>query len=300
MLGRLLLRVLRVAPRPTTPPGAGADVETFNPSRKFLALSWVRWGIQQVSTLVGLLFSLAFLGAIRLPFQMDGVEEVRERILEEMDRPLQVGAAGFSIDTDIPLLQLIGWFEILAVGFFVVQLVISATLVGLRYRTHWYMVSERMLGIRKGLWTVREQTMSVANVQNMKIKQGPIQRLLGLSDLEVHTAGGAGKIGDDAKKKDDLHVGRFEGLDDAEGLRRQVRATLARHRGAGLGDPDEVGEVEQVADRSSPQAEQPIDRFPPTVATPNGEIGVEAKGLTAETVRARRAVEALMASAASR
>lgn len=299
MFGRLLLRVLRVAPRPTTPPGAGADVITFNPSRKFLALSWIRWTIQQVSTLIGLLFSLAFLGAISLPFQTEGVDMVRERVLEEMDRPVQFGAAGFSIDTDIPLLQLISWFEILAVAFFVVQLVVSATLVGLRYRTHWYMVSERMLGIRKGLWSVREQTMSVANVQNMKIKQGPVQRLFGLSDLEVHTAGGAGKVGDDSSKKDDLHVGRFEGLDDAEGLRRQIRATLARHRGAGLGDPDEDEEEFEALPDVAIAGDAVAS---PSVATAasHAELGSEARSLTAETARARRAVEALLAGAGPR
>lgn len=295
MLGNLLLRLLRVAPRPTTPPGAGADVVTFNPSRKFLALSWIRWGIQQASTLLGLLFSLAFLGAIDLPASMANIETVRERLVEEIDRPVQIGAAGFSVDTDIPLLELIGWFEILAVGFFVVQLVVSATLVGLRYRTHWYMVSERMLGIRKGLWSVREQTMSVANVQNMRIKQGPIQRLFGLSDLEVHTAGGAGKIGDDASKKDDLHVGRFEGLDDAEGLRRRIRATLARHRDAGLGDPDEMDIVKREASASS-------GRGPAVSPVPlAGEsIGAEARQLTAETARARRAVEVLLVGSGAR
>ena len=295
MLGNLLLRVLRVAPRPTTPPGAGTDVVTFNPSRKFLALSWIRWSIQQVSTLVGLAFSLAFIGAIRLPFQTDGVDMVRERILEEMDRPVQFGAAGFSIDTDIPLLQLLNWFEILAIGFFVVQLVVSATLVGLRYRTHWYMVSERMLGIRKGLWSVREQTMSVANVQNMKIKQGPVQRLFGLADLEVHTAGGAGKIGDDSSKKDDLHVGRFEGLDDAEGLRRQIRATLARHRDAGLGDPDEVEEVVPAV----PVVTAAQSTSVPPLPEPE-HLTDEARALTAEAARARRAVEALLSGASVR
>ena len=292
MLGNLLLRLLRVAPRPTTPPGAGADVVTFNPSRRFLALSWIRWCIQQVSTLIGLAFSLAFVGAIRLPFQTDGVDQVRERILEEMDRPVQFGGGGFSVDTDIPLLQLINWFEILAIGFFVVQLVVSATLVGLRYRTHWYIVSERMLGIRKGLWSVREQTMSVANVQNMKIKQGPIQRLFGLSDLEVHTAGGAGKTaGDDSSKKDDLHVGRFEGLDDAEGLRRQIRQTLAKHRDAGLGDPDEVEVVEEQSSLPTPIA----GASRPSSSAATDSLGVEARQLTAETARARRAVEALLA-----
>ena len=37
---------------------------------------------------------------------------------------------------------------------------------------------------------VREMTVTFANIQNAPVNQGPIQRALGIADLQVETAGG--------------------------------------------------------------------------------------------------------------
>ena len=77
------------------------------------------------------------------------------------------------------------------------------------------MVSDESLRIREGLVRVPEQTMTVANIQNMRISQGPLQRLFGLAEFEVHTAGGGGKATEDDKSATrNLHVGHFRGLGD--------------------------------------------------------------------------------------
>jgi hypothetical protein len=105
------------------------------------------------------------------------------------------------------------------------------------------MVGEQSLRIREGLWSLREQTMTIANIQTMIVRQGPLQRLLGISDLEIHTAGGGasseGDGGDAGSTTSPLHVGRIRGIEDATGLRDRIAAQLKRHRGAGLGDEDD-------------------------------------------------------------
>ncbi|MFY0578895.1 PH domain-containing protein [Cystobacter fuscus] len=61
--------------------------------------------------------------------------------------------------------------------------------IHLGYDTTWYVLSDRSLRIRRGVWTLHETTITFENVQNVKITQGPLQRLLGFSDLVIETAG---------------------------------------------------------------------------------------------------------------
>ncbi|MCY4029349.1 MAG: PH domain-containing protein, partial [Acidobacteria bacterium] len=105
----------------------------------------------------------------------------------------------------------------------------------LGYEMRWYMVSDRALRIRYGVYSVREQTMTVVNIQNMAVKRGPLQRLFGIADLEIRTASGAASDDDD----ESLSRGLLQGLDNAEELRNLLLASLRQSRDAGLGDPDD-------------------------------------------------------------
>jgi membrane protein YdbS with pleckstrin-like domain len=60
----------------------------------------------------------------------------------------------------------------------------------LRYDTTWYVMTQRSLRIRRGIWVLHETTITFENVQNIKIMQGPIQRYFGIADVLVETAGG--------------------------------------------------------------------------------------------------------------
>jgi hypothetical protein len=84
--------------------------------------------------------------------------------------------------------------------------------------------------------------MTVANIQNLSIRRGPLQKLLGIADLEVHTAGGGKSASshEPGKASTNLHVGRFRGIENAPALRDRIEASLRRHRDGGLGDPDEA------------------------------------------------------------
>ena len=85
--------------------------------------------------------------------------------------------------------------------------------------------------------------MALANVQNIAIRQGPLQRLLGIADVEVKTAGGGasapGPRGKGKSMAEPMHVAFFRGVDNAERIRDLVREGVRRQRDAGLGDPDE-------------------------------------------------------------
>jgi uncharacterized membrane protein YdbT with pleckstrin-like domain len=100
-------------------------------------------------------------------------------------------------------------------------------------------------------------TMTFANLQNVSVEQGPIQRLLGLADVKVRSAGGgakaAGPHGD--HERESLHEGYFRGVDNAPEIRDLMLTRLKRYRDSGLGDPDERrASAVAVASRPGPVA----------------------------------------------
>ena len=136
----------------------------------------------------------------------------------------------------------------LLIVLFVVQFVTSFSVLRLPPPPRWYMVSDRALRIRYGIYSVREQTMTVVNIQNMAVKRGPLQRLFGIADLEIRTASGGGSDDDD---EDSLNRGLLQGLDNADELRNLLLASLRQSRDAGLGDPDDQPAVPAVSTAST-------------------------------------------------
>jgi membrane protein YdbS with pleckstrin-like domain len=234
---RRLLRLLRLSERPDPPPGSGPTLEVFRASRRLFQLQAAGWTVRQGFTLLGILFSFAVLAAVEGAGEgahwVDEVLEHTPREWREIQRRLLAVSGG--------LWAYVRVFEWLALAFFTANLWLSWLLLRLDWEARWYMVSEESLRIREGLFRTHERTMTVANIQNLQVRRGPLQKLLGIADLEVHTAGGGGatKSAQSGDGHDDLHVGRFRGIDDAEGLRDRIQAAMLRHRGSGLGDPDE-------------------------------------------------------------
>lgn len=118
---------------------------------------------------------------------------------------------------------------------YLLHCVVAWATMRLDYELRWYKVTDRSLRIREGVWFVREMTMSFANIQNISIAQGPIQKLFGVSDVMVQSAGGGGG----AEQGRSLHVGYFRGIADAPRVRDLMLERLRKHRDAGLGDGDE-------------------------------------------------------------
>lgn len=218
----LILRLLRVPPEPSLPEGSAGSAKVFRASKNYLLLKLIRWGVSQVFNLVGLIFALVVLDQIASG-QLDILDSVPHRAI---------------------ILRFLGWIEIFGVLAFVAQLPVTFLLVRLDFEMRWYIVTDRSLRIREGVWKVNEMTMTFDNVQDVAIRQGPIERLFGISNLRVRTAGGGATAGPQEGQSEEKsgHVGFFRGVDNAAAIRDLVLERLKRIRDAGLGDPDQEWE----------------------------------------------------------
>ncbi len=149
----------------------------------------------------------------------------------------------------IDLWLLIGWIAsffvsrwlglALAPVFFAVTVLpdlIAYVAIHLRYDSTWYVLSERSLRIRRGIWMIRETTITFENVQDVKVHQGPVQRIYGIADVIVETAGGGGSKKGEGDLSVPSHTGLIEGVEDAARIRDLIMARVRRSRTAGLGD----------------------------------------------------------------
>lgn len=209
MIRAFLIRFMRVPPEPHVPPGAEL-VQVFRAARNFFRLQQLKWAIGQVVAANGLL-ATAF--ALR-----------------------EIG--GF----DLRIRDILLFFEVVGVITFLAQIPITWLILRIDYEMRWYIVTDRSLRIREGVWKVREKTMTYANIQNMTIRQGPLQRILRISDLEVRSAGGGAVTAEQKQHMgphDDMHRSFFRGVDNAAEIRDLIRVRIPQHRDSGLGDPDE-------------------------------------------------------------
>lgn len=205
-----VLRLLRVPPRPSIPVGAG-EIRVFRAAPAFFRYRVALWVVGQAGALVGLAGGL-------------------------------VGIAAFASRVDV------GWVralliagEALAWAGYLIQIPLSLGAVMLDFEMRWYILSDRSLRIREGIWQVQEKTMTFANIQQISIRQNPLQRLLGISDVEVRTAGGGeGKGKNQHDGGEGLHEAYFRGVDNAEEIRTAIQERVRHHRDAGLGDPDDA------------------------------------------------------------
>ena len=119
----------------------------------------------------------------------------------------------------------------------------------LRYDTTWYVLSDRTLRLRRGIWIIQEVTITYENIQNVSVRQGPIQRFFGISDVLVETAGGGGQTGPHGQQSLTSHQGLLEGISNPTEVRELIMAKWRAAKSAGLGD-----DPEQIASaRRSPQ-----------------------------------------------
>lgn len=115
----------------------------------------------------------------------------------------------------------------------VVPDVLAYVAIHLKYDTTWYVLTDRSLRIRRGIWVIHETTITFENIQNVVVDQGPLQRYFGIASVQVQTAGGGtGPHG----TPNTAHLGLLEGLDDAERIRDLILSKLTRSKHAGLGD----------------------------------------------------------------
>lgn len=187
---------------PDAPRGTHGSVQIFRASPKFLQYQFIILSISM--GVLGLIFMV--IGSIVL-----------------FNEPL-IG---------ILLLALFAllWFAITLVGYVTIRL---------EYDLRYYVLTDRSLRIRKGVWSILEQTLTYANVQNIQVQQGPVERVLGISNVSVETAGGGGAANPQQGGGVNYHRAVLRGLDNAEEVKQQIMQhlrTLPHY--SGLGDPDE-------------------------------------------------------------
>lgn len=118
--------------------------------------------------------------------------------------------------------------------------IVAYVAIHLRYDTTWYVVSNRSLRIRRGIWVLHETTITYENIQNIRVSQGPIQRMFGIADVLVETAGG-GSGGVEGIGTTLMHRGLIEGVDNAQEIRDLILGHLRKTHTTGLGDEFHAG-----------------------------------------------------------
>lgn len=205
VLKRQWLRLLRVPAEPGAPRGEGS-LRIFRAAPRFYTWRLVKWGGAQLVAVSGIVISDAVIA----------------------------GGAG----------RWAGGVSMVVWAVWSLQVIISYAILRLDYEQRWYILTDRSLRIREGVLRLHEKTMTFANIQHLTVKQGPLQRFLGISDLEVRTAGGGGSgavgaQGGQTAATASTHIAYFRGVDNAEEIRIAIRDRIRLYRDAGLGDPDD-------------------------------------------------------------
>lgn len=224
----LVLPLVRVPAEPHLPAGDPGSARVFRAGLNYWRLRWLWWIVHQVFTLAVFILMLTLL---------HHVPDTLNIKLGKGRPPVAVPVAVAVVAARV--VEIVSWV------LWLVQMPLTFALARLDYEMRWYIVTDRAARLRDGILKVNEMTLTLANVQDIRINQGPLQRLLGLADVELRTAGGSETSPDSHTGHGmgpNLHLARFRGVDNAPEIRDLVRERMKHARGAGLGDPDDSGQ----------------------------------------------------------
>jgi uncharacterized membrane protein YdbT with pleckstrin-like domain len=205
-------RLLRIPHDPAPPPGDEASARVFRAAPAYLKYRTVLWAI---GAAVSLIFGIVFLGGSNVALALDSHAPAFLRVII------------FAITSFVFVM-------------IVLHALFSFAVIRLDYEKRWYIVTDRSLRIREGVLNVREMTVMFANIQNVSVMQGPIQRPLGIADLQVETAGGGSARANEKQLGPNLHVAWFRGIDNAEEVRLLIQERLRALKDSGLGHHEEM------------------------------------------------------------
>lgn len=237
-------RLLRIPDDPDAPPGDETTTRLFRAAPNYYRYLLVQWVLRTIIAL-----------AVVVPMEIIPM-------ITSMTR---------AVDRAIPQAFMFR-APALIIAIVLVQRLFALALVRLDFEKRWYLVTNRSLRVREGVMRVREMTITFANIQNISISQGPIQRLLGIADLRVDTAGG-GSQKKEQSGEENLHGVRFRGVNNAEEIRDVINTRLRQLKDSGLGDQDD---------------ERPVPLAPAqttALADPLREVLSEASALRAAAAR---------------
>jgi membrane protein YdbS with pleckstrin-like domain len=256
--------------------GDPASLRVFHAGRNYLRLRLATWGIAQTFALAGLLFWTALLIDVEITAQQQRASREQKAASTEPNQtaertiitPKDARSRDFGVRLSESLrtaqkdIHLRGWrgfeqtlvelalllpagafsliwaIKIVSFAIYLIQIPLTYAVRRLDYEMRWYMVTDRSLRLRHGVWKVAETTMSFANIQQVVVSKGPLQGLLGLADVKVQSAGGASG-GEKHRGKEDMHLGLFHSVTHAPEIRDLILERLRRFRETGLGDTSE-------------------------------------------------------------
>jgi len=204
---------LRIPREPEPPPGDEAQTRIFLAARNYYKYLLAMWALKTALSLLVIVAILLgpFLAVFFNRMQLDSQWQALILVVEGIGLVMAIGGAIFGL-----------------------------ALVRLDFEKRWYVVTDRSLRVRDGIVQVREATVTFANIQNISISQGPIQRLLGIADLRVDTAGGGGAAAAHGKHgTPNLHTVWFRGVDNANEIKELMQQRLRQLKDSGLGDHEE-------------------------------------------------------------
>jgi membrane protein YdbS with pleckstrin-like domain len=210
----LLLRLAKVPPEPHDPMGDVQSLRVFRAAPGYWRYLVAGWLIAQFALLAGFSAALTVIVVVGSLTKMAAIVTT---------------VVGF-----------------MALTFIATQAVITFFWLRLNYELRWYKVTDRSLRIRAGIWNVHEMTLTFANIQNITITQGALERLFGISDVRVETAGGGSGThhAHGGGAGGNLHAGVFRGVADPEAIRGLMLERLRRLADTGLGNVDETQDGE--------------------------------------------------------
>ncbi len=267
----IVLRVLRVPAEPTPPLGAPGSIRVFRAARNFYRLRLAEWSLAQLGAAIGIAFSIVFLFAVEREVERarhqnpdnpaSSVIVIPRGNASPVERALTPYRQAVAFAATLPphVLLILDLVKIGGVLVFLLQLPFSYAAVRLEYEQHWYIVTDRSLRIRHGLVAMTESTMSFANLQQVVVHQGPLQRLLGLADVRVQSAGGGERRDHGKKHEESLHIGVFRGVANADEIRDLILERLRLFRETGLGDSDETRHTQPANAPATPEPQLSTD-----------------------------------------
>lgn len=206
-----LLRFVRVALEPPAPIANAHPRQLLQPNHRAHQLHLLKWAATQLS---------AFGGVVLIILAIDFTQWLPEW-LGFLEVLAQLGdfTAYFPAQWR--------WVGVtLVVMSFVAQLPLTFVAVWAEWRTTWYVISDQGVQLRHGFWTIHETSLRFANIQQVTLKQGPLQRMLDLADVVLSTAGGRPNEDDDDDQRKKQGQLRDLAYPQAQSLLTEIRNQL--------------------------------------------------------------------------
>jgi len=119
----------------------------------------------------------------------------------KISRWIRFGCLAVVFGVPTVLLALQEFFSVIAVPVVVFDVLLGAYLVitpflypAIEYRQWGYIITEDRVEIKHGIFFIQQSIIPIIRVQHVTISQGPINRRLGISTIEINTASGVFKI----------------------------------------------------------------------------------------------------------